>query len=137
MDGAGVKLKLWHNFDKSPTEQLVSRRTTALLIKVKKHLVSHDRATADTVREFIGGDWDVGHIWLVHRAAVPADSATGTLDIPQNWPLTRVARNSEATFVRLPGVERVPTFTLELVGQWIADVNAIEHGAGSAAPMEA
>ena len=45
-------------------------------------------------------------------------------------------QDSEATFVRLPRVERVPSFTIELVDQWIADVNTIEH-VGGTAPREA
>ena len=131
LDGAGVKLKLWHNFDKNPLEQLVSRRTAALVNLVKEHLISNNRATTDIVCEFIGSDLGDGHTWLVHRSAVPTDAPPGTLGRPQNWPLARFARNSAATFARLPGVERVPAFTVAM------DVNAIEHGGGTAASMEA
>ena len=83
------------------------------------------------MREFIGGDWGSGRVWLVHRAPVPNGAAPGTMARPQNWPLARVARGTEATFSRLPGVERVPSFTIELVDQWVSDANAVEHG-GSA-----
>ena len=53
MDGAGAVVKLWHNFDKSPAEQLVSCRTTALVTKVKEHLIAKGRVTVDTVREYM------------------------------------------------------------------------------------
>ena len=38
-DGAGGLIRLWHNFDKSPAEQLISRRTSALVAKIKDHLI--------------------------------------------------------------------------------------------------
>ena len=78
----------------------------------------------------------MGHVWLIHRAQIPPDAAPGTRGRQQNWPLARVARGAEATSVRLPGVERVLTFTIELVDQRIADTNTIEHRGGGA-PMEA
>ena len=51
--GAGGSIKLWHNFDKSPAEQFISRRTSALVLKIKEHLVGQGRATPDTVQEFM------------------------------------------------------------------------------------
>ena len=56
---------------------------------------------------------------------------------PQNWPLARVSPGTEATFAKLPGVERVPSFTIELVDQWIADANAVVHGGSANLLMEA
>ena len=136
-DGAGGKIKLWHYFDKTPTEQLISRRTSALVADVKSHLFSTSKATVDNVKEFVGGDWDIGHVWLVDRSPPPLGAPPRTLGRPQNWPLARVCRGTETTYVRLPGVERVPSFTIELVDHWIADASAVEHGGGANASMDA
>ena len=136
-DGAGGSVKLWHNFDKSPSEQLISRRTSALVAKIKDHLIAAGKATPDTVREYIGGDWDIGHVWLIHRLAVPDGAPAGTLGRPQNWPLARVQRGTEATYSRLPGVERIPSFTIDVVDQWIADTNTLEHGSATTMAVDA
>ena len=116
-DGAGGSIRLWHNFDKSPAEQLISRRTSALVGKIKDHLIVTGKATQDSVREFIGCDWDTGHIWLIHRLPAPVGAPVGTVGMPQNWPLARAQRGSEATFGRLPEAERIPSFTTALVDQ--------------------
>ena len=110
-DGAGGDIKLWHNFDKTPSEQLISRRTSALVNDVKTHSISTGAASAETVNNYIGADWDIGHILLVQRAA----SAPGIPGRPQNLPLARVQRGTEATYGRLPGVQRIPNFTIALV----------------------
>ena len=136
-DGAGGVIRLWHNFDKSPAEQLISRRTSALVGKIKEHLTTSGKATQDSVKEFIGGDWDIGHIWPIHRLPVPDGAPAGTLGRPQNWPLARVQRGTEATFSRLPGVERIPSFTIDLVDQWIADINTLEHGGATTMAVDA
>ena len=39
-DGVCGAMQLWHNFDKSPTEQLISRRTPSLVSSIKEHLES-------------------------------------------------------------------------------------------------
>ena len=136
-DGAGGVIRLWRNFDKSPAEQLISRRTSALVGKIKEHLITSGKATQDSVKESIGGDWDIGHIWLIHRLPIPDGAPAGTLGRPQNWPLARVQRGTEATFSRLPGVERIPSFTIDLVDQWIADINTLEHGGATTMAVDA
>ena len=136
-DGAGGVIRLWHNFDKSPAEQLISIRTSALVGKIKEHLIISGKATQDSVSEFIGGDWDIGHSWLINRLDVPDGAPAGTLGRPQNWPLARVQRGTEATFSRLPGVERIPSFTIDLVDQWIADINTLEHGGATTMAVDA
>ena len=126
-DDGGSTIQLWHGFDKTPDEQLVSKRTSYVMNKLKEALVAAGTITStDAWKEALGGDWDIGLIWA--RVVLPGKV------VKSNVPLVRCKKGSvdfnlekDHAKANLP-----PSCQIEA---WVRKCNDVELGQPADDPM--
>lgn len=111
----------WHNFERGPTEILVSKRTSYLVKAVSEYAVQSNHeafknVTAENVRTIVKGDWDNGLIEIMKAKG-------GSIE------LFKKRRGSLDRFCRLSGSEE-SLIPVEQLNKWLKEANEQEIGRG-------